>query len=1040
MTEVIRVYTTEEYAKAENSSYDIASATVNSDGGTIHNSDNAIPYFTYNKYYYRIDSNEPVSEFHIDWDDGEDNSPEKRNIQIIKKESPSFYTVTEHVYTEAKPFWPLIRVKSPDGYLSKWYTNNSTNNDFSSLENETLLAGNTGTSMVQVEKDGKDKIPHFIPSRSAPIGVLKSDRKRIFAGIDNKRIDAYTTTQYPLLYAYTDSSESLGTDALIKLTVQGRIERETREYTLHGEDIATADTSIDNSTTGGSPAGIESELATKAVPFGNYRNGSNAYEQTSFVFKTADGTAANGDRTDLNADYIIIWNGNLPYLIYFDVSGSETTPPTVTVPGGGSFADTLRVRLDNSALSDVNDEFSGGTETQTNTGFATKLYRTAEVGSVSIAEHTFDTAFTVTNPSPGMVNFEATTYENQPDPTVSDNTHIGDAGGTPSPTSANYVTVQGQSIVNLTDCAGSILKAELLNVGKISDTERIHIKTFDATRAALNTFIDVDADETVCILSNGNPIVELNDSRHQFTVNASESFTRESNIDISSYYYDLDTLDNTTIQSQATVSSSLGNIADEFHADLAKPISTSTSHTLSYTHDTSGYLQDSYNRFLDFHRLIRVQVADDHTIVTGSGDVSNRRSFVEHYDDDQYASTTSSPVGANRIPASMESRGYMALSNSQQVIDFDEPVRHTIWRELADTSRTNGIMIGGYDGGSHGEDKFDIRIGADLAQSAGASSNIPHNWLFLCKSELFDRVYFRTDNTYAIGDTPTDIDITAYYSHTDGWKPLKIVDNTQRLKTSGSIEFVVPNDWEKTTSQGITRSDPDGTEILNSGRWGGPVDAVSNETTNGLTGGAARTGHDPDTIWDFPAYGILIGINANETGTTNSRKIEVKSIWPFSNSHSQYIKIVDPHHVSLNNIAIAQSISFNRETKVTNITDRFGKSEIRKLGAEGGAVTFGGVDLGDTDVKGNRKKIKEFQQNATPVFLDVTHTSGEKTRFFGVIISMSEDHPVGKQFPKFGIKMLISHIIELDANDNLLSDKISIGGEVDGASKYVSSA
>ena len=115
-------------------------------------------------------------------------------------------------------------------------------------------------------------------------------------------------------------------------------------------------------------------------------------------------------------------------------------------------------------------------------------------------------------------------------------------------------------------------------------------------------------------------------------------------------------------------------------------------------------------------------------------------------------------------------------------------------------------------------------------------------------------------------------------------------------------------------------------------------------------------------------------------------------------------------------------------------------TEIRKLGAKGGTVTFGGVDLGDTDVKGNRKKLKQYQQQATPVFLDVSHKSGEMTRFFGVITGMSEDHPVGKQHAKYGIKMQISHIIELDSSYNLLSDKISIGGEVDGRSQYVSSA
>ena len=1020
MTEVIRVYSTEAYARAANDSYDITSATVNSDGGTIHNNSSSIPYYTYNKYYYRIDSNEPVSEFHIDWDDGEDNSPEKRNVQIIKLDSPSFFAVTEHVYTESKTFWPLIRVKSIDGYLSKWYTNNSTNNDFSELEQDTISAGNTGSSIVQIEKDAKDKIPHFIPSTNAPVGILKTDRKRIFSGIDNKAIDNVTTAQYPLLYAYTTSSASLGTAALVKLTVQGRMNRATREYTLHGDDVVTADGDLNNSTSGGSPAGSESELATKAVPYGNYNNGSDVYEITNIQFKTgnAGGGPTDGLATDLNSDYIIIYNGSQPYLIYFDVSGGTTTAPSVDVPGGGTFAGTLRVRLDDSAKSDVDDEMSGGTEAQTNTGFATKLYETGRDAS-GTANTPFPTKFAWANPTDGTVRITATTYGNQPDPTISDTDHLKDGADT-----TDYVAVQGSSQATETDAAGKLLRAELLNVGKITDTERVYIKVFDATRVTMTTFPDVDADDTVCVLSNGNPIVDLNDNQFSFTADASESFTRESNISVSSYYFDDDSLYNATIQSQASVSSNLGNISDEFHADLGKPSTSLTKRHLSYTFAAEGNLQDSNNRFLDEYRLVRLQVGNNHTIVTGSGDISNRRSFVEHYDDDQYTTTT------QYIPSSLQTRGYIGYSNAQNV-------GATCWRNLTTVSRTNATMIGGAE--SAGESEFDLRFTTD-ASDPKAMSGHPMNWLLICKSDLYDRIYFRLDNTYSIGDTAADIDITAYYSHNGGWKPLNIIDNTQRLKTSGSIEFVIPSDWESVTSDGITRSAPDGTEELATGRWGGPIDSASDEGTDGVVDGNPRATHDPETLWDFSAYGILIGINVNSGSATAPAKVNVKNIWPFSNAHSQLIKMVDPHYVSLNDIAIAQSISFNRQTNFSEITDRFGKTEIRKLGAKGGQVTFGSVDLGDSNAAGNRKKIKEHQQNATPVFLDVTHRSGEITRFFGVITGMSEDHPVGHQFPKYGVKMQISHIIELDSSYNLLSDKISIGGEVDGRSEYVSSA
>ena len=70
------------------------------------------------------------------------------------------------------------------------------------------------------------------------------------------------------------------------------------------------------------------------------------------------------------------------------------------------------------------------------------------------------------------------------------------------------------------------------------------------------------------------------------------------------------------------------------------------------------------------------------------------------------------------------------------------------------------------------------------------------------------------------------------------------------------------------------------------------------------------------------------------------------------------------------------------------------------------------------------------------MFLDVTHKSGEKTRFFGVITGMSEDHPTGKQNPKYAVQMQVSHLIEMSSTGTLLSDKISIGGNIDDTRQY----
>ena len=834
MGQIIKVYSTEALALAGGSSGLISSATVDSNAGAIHNSSDSIPYYIYNKYFYRIEANEPVSEFHIDWDDGENNSPEKRNIQIIKLETPSNFTVVDHIYTEAKRYFPLIRVKSMEGFLSKFYTNDSSDNSFTELEPSSLSNGQNDFSQVSLEKTSPssgtaDLIPHFLPSNLPPIASLRVDKKRVFAGIDNRPIDNITTANYPLLYAYTSSSNALGSDNLIKLTVQTRQGESSssksgaiRTFTLKGNDIVTGDGDLDDI------SAVTSEMSTKAVPFGN-----------------------------------------------FDNSGS----------------------------------------------------------------------------------------------------------------------------IVLTDCANKVLKAELLNVGKISDTERIYIKVFAANRTNLSGNADVSDDESVCVLSNGNPIVDLNDAHSVTNFDGSESLTKSSNLDVSTFFYDDDSLSTATIQAQASLSSNIGQMSDTFSVSS----STDSRLSLSFTHNNIGHVVDDNSRFLDYHRLIRLQVADNNSITTGQGDIASRRSLVEHYDDDQYVSTVNS--GPSRIPTAQQTRGFIALSNSDTPKTAD-------WKNLVALSRTNGIMMGG-------SGDFILQREGDTDGANAVESNHPNNFLFLCKTDLFDRVYFRTDNTYTDSSTATEVDISAFYSHADGWKPLEIVDDTQGLKTSGGIKFKIPSDWAKTNAAGIE-----------SGTWSGPISDISGTNASA----SADASHDPHTFWDFSAFGIIFAFGAK----TAAGNIEVKNVWPYSNSHSQLIRVVDGHHVSLNDIAIAQSIAFKRSTTFQTIKDRFGKSEIRKIGANGGTITFGSVDLGDTDAKGNRKKIKQHQQNATPVFLDVTHKSGEKTRFFGVITQMSEDHPVGLQFPKYAITMQVSHIIELNSSDTLISDKISIGGNIDDTRKYLS--
>jgi len=168
------------------------------------------------------------------------------------------------------------------------------------------------------------------------------------------------------------------------------------------------------------------------------------------------------------------------------------------------------------------------------------------------------------------------------------------------------------------------------------------------------------------------------------------------------------------------------------------------------------------------------------------------------------------------------------------------------------------------------------------------------------------------------------------------------------------------------------------------------------------------------------------------TGTDRApstyRNMAIQHTWPCSNSHSVLVDLIDPMHVSLNNHAIVQSINYTHKGKYQKVEDRLGKSDIRKIGSSNGVLAFGGIDLKDD----GRVKFQRYQNDAVPVYLDVENTNGDFTRFFGIIVSMSRDHPTGKMYPKYGLQMDITHIITMDSTGSILSDGyISLGGAID---------
>ena len=294
--------------------------------------------------------------------------------------------------------------------------------------------------------------------------------------------------------------------------------------------------------------------------------------------------------------------------------------------------------------------------------------------------------------------------------------------------------------------------------------------------------------------------------------------------------------------------------------------------------------------------------------------------------------------------------------------------------------------------------------------------------LMVDKYRKFNKLHFLMDNktgssgnSYFTAELSDDnqAKISFLYSTSNGWKPLKFRDHTitknddiskhKSLTTSGSVTFDMPVDWERVDHQDL--------EITV------PSTLIGDEQTDdGDT-------DDPQSVWDFTAYALLMAI---DVGLAGNPVTQCKRVHRFDNTFSQLIRVVDPMHISINSVGVSQSISYNRQGTFVTLDDRMGKKEIKRIGANGGSIKFGGIDLsGDT----NRNVIMTHQKNANPIYYDFERPDGTFIRFYGVITEVSEDLPVGLQHPKFGVSMNVESIIEFSSTGTWVRQQ-SLGGDI----------
>ena len=524
-------------------------------------------------------------------------------------------------------------------------------------------------------------------------------------------------------------------------------------------------------------------------------------------------------------------------------------------------------------------------------------------------------------------------------------------------------------------------------------------------------------DACICNVSTGWPYLKLHERGFFVTADMSESRTRSPTFTIPETAGNL-LLDDGNGDWGAQIGTTAGYATDTMdHTETVSAVDyevnrlTGYRKRLEYTHDplkgvswlgsrdyTDNRATGGTFRFVDSFHLLRCQVKDDRTETANDKFAySQIESFTDFSATGNATTVIPSEVAnknavfqaVNIVPGSSGSFADLSASNKSAATRF--------------TAFTENSSIDG----------------------------IPKNYILLVNSERkFDRVFLSMINkfeddidAYKGGKCRISVMYPAYDSRRDEtkFKALQFQDFTKTPKAdtslyvNGPLVFDAPDDWKKCKYDTVT--------------W--PI-AINDS-------GSSYDYRETDWSWD--AYAILISVICKDESSSTPPRLT--NIWPYDNDHSEVVKVQDAMHVSLNDVIIAQSLSFKRAGKYIRIDDRIGRSELRKIGSEGGSIRFGGIMFGDYSTSAHTgydsyEIVKKHQQEGTPVYLDLQRPNGDYIRFFGRITDLAEDIPTGRVSEKWALTLQTEAVAEFDSDGDWLSETmISLGGILEDEPKYL---
>ena len=985
--------------------------------------------------------NNDVRAVYVDWDDGISNKKTEANYQWVTSDEPISDVVVSHTYTASGAFNPVVQTVNSAGFVSKYYSKDSSNTDVSPFKQLTSVSGVT-------------------ISDTKATGIMRVENTTVKSGIDNSIFQKEGPKLIYAICAPTLTSTEMGYAGTIKLELEMEIASSTTHKTnLTGGKVSSGFSTVIkkqqvNLTSPASKTGLqdfigigESVNRVLSVKYLNPKlTGSDATDYTK-----------NAALNNLKIFIVAIGDDSLIYPITYVTAGS----PIKKAEDRDRFI-TMDFSQSRAAASNVDPKYY----------FYDNGKGWFSVEDWAESSSKFTNATRQTN-STRQVNY---TYLPRPDG-IGGYANTGATGKFTRPFGTGATDSNAKWIYESA-------QAERTNQFAVDDFGRF----YDTYHLVRNSMEPSSSASNVSSISGNKVTIARITPILNFTATASESGTKFDITGTSTVFtanYTTAAFDN--VQSNSGKVSLSGCNTQVFQDGSSTPVDRNANEYLIALWDSKTnkiFFQCTPWWSGSADRVAGTDISDGIRGLKIAG-VSYLRA--ENYQEVtqnlewkplKFEDTTASTIEYRDDSGDDD---YVSVSNSftkSGFISFDMP---SDWQAVTMEDLYGGTM---YTGTSASDNYNPINNANKATDVSGSYTTV--KFLATCSAvagpyTTYGKVLTLTGAAVetamdAIGqenvgafkymaeivtDTGSDIDGQNMWvakidgngpeDYTDGYDKSSKALYLQFGATTGS-NYVEPsvNDVYNVIVKRINFYDvlPGNSKVKLAGTTMLPVDAgVAAKFPNkyGFNDYTDGAGLGLKSAWSGSAkYPLLITLSGNtaDVGTTDKTSPEIWNVLDATEGHVAVIKEIDDSAYNLNSLAITSDISIGRSANYFRAITRKGKTFIVKTGINLSTVGFTSVALGDessatafddhgpSTLYGHLHKARRLQAESVDVYWDEKQKDGTYVRFWGVITDVTETRGTGgpRALMNFSFNMAIKDIALIDTAGNLMTDRYPLGG------------